>query len=41
MLFTFVRCTTFAIVPADLQSAGIEYKDLRSDYFLFCIVMLF
>ncbi len=26
--FTFVRRTTFAIVPADLRSAGIEYKDL-------------
>ena len=39
MLFTFVRCTTFAIVPADLQSAGIEYKEFSpelSDYFLFC-----
>ena len=26
--------TTFAIVPADLRSAGIKYKDLQSDYFL-------
>jgi len=24
-----------ANVPADLRSAGIEYKDLQSDYFLF------
>ena len=24
-------------VPADLQSAGIEYKDFQSDYFLFLI----
>ena len=23
-----------AIVPADLRSAGIKYKDLQSDYFL-------
>jgi len=28
MLFTSVRRTTFANVPADLRSAGIEYKDL-------------
>ena len=25
----------FIIVPADLRSAGSEYKDLQSDYFLF------
>ena len=30
--------TTFANVPADLQSAGIKYKDLWSDYFLFLVV---
>ena len=29
--------TNNAIVPADLQSAGIEYKDFQSDYFLFMI----
>ena len=28
-------CTNNANVPADLQSAGIEYKDFQSDYFLF------
>ena len=35
--FTFVRRTTFAIVPADLRSAGIEYQDLliRLKYHLF------
>ena len=27
--------TNKTIVPADLCSAGIEYKDLQSDYFLF------
>ena len=26
---------TFANVPADLCSAGIEYQDFQSDYFLF------
>ena len=30
-----------ANVLADLRSAGMEYQDLRFDYFLFCIVMLF
>ena len=33
--------TTFAIVPADLRSAGIEYKDLQSDYFLCGITLYF
>ena len=33
--------TTFAIVPADLRSAGIEYKDLQSDYFLFCHCIIY
>ena len=28
-----------AIVPADLCSAGIEYKDFQSDYFLFDIAL--
>ena len=26
--FIFLATTTLAIVPADLRSAGIEYKDL-------------
>ena len=30
-------CSNKANVPADLQSAGIEYQDLQSDYFLFLI----
>ena len=33
--------TAFAIVPADLRSAGIEYKDLQSDYFLFCHCIIY
>ena len=33
--------TAFAIVPADLCSAGIEYKDLQSDYFLFCHCIIY
>ena len=28
-------CSNKTNVPADLQSAGIEYKDFQSDYFLF------
>ena len=28
-------CTNKTNVPADLQSAGIEYKDFQSAYFLF------
>ena len=31
--------TTFGNVPADLRSAGSEYKDLQSDYFLFDITL--
>ena len=30
-------CTNNANVPADLQSAGIKYKDFQSAYFLFMI----
>ena len=30
-----------ANVPADLRSAGIEYKDLQSDYFLFCHCIIY
>ena len=30
-------CSNKANVPADLQSAGIEYKDLQSDCFIFLI----
>ena len=33
--------TTFGNVPADLRSAGIEYKDLQSDYFLFCHCIIY
>ena len=28
-------------MPADLCSAGIEYKDLQSDYFLFCHCIIY
>ena len=28
MYYLFIASTTFAIVPADLRSAGIYYKDL-------------
>ncbi len=33
--------TTFGNVPADLRSAGSEYKDLQSDYFLCGITLYF
>ena len=36
LTFHFRKMHYVAIVPADLRSAGIEYKDLQSDYFLFC-----
>ena len=39
--FTFVRRTTFAIVPADLRSAGKKYKDFQSANFLFHIISQF
>ena len=29
MHYLFIAGTTFAIVPADLRSAGIAYKDLQ------------
>ena len=29
MYYLFIASTTFAIVPADLRSAGIAYKDLQ------------
>ena len=29
MYYLFIASTTFAIVPADLRSAGIYYKDLQ------------
>ena len=29
VLFVILSSTTFAIVPADLRSAGIYYKDLQ------------
>ncbi len=31
----FIHEWLFTIVPADLCSAGIEYQDFQSDYFLF------
>ena len=35
-IVVFFHKHNVANVPADLRSAGIKYKDLRSDYFLFC-----
>ena len=47
-VFTFVRRTTFAIVPADLRSAGKKYKkqssalaNFQSANFLFHIISQF